>query len=174
MRSDAETVEAVLAGQREAFADLVRRYEGTVHAVAMGVLRDHHAAQDVCQETFVAAYKSLATLREPSSFGSWIMRMARNHALSLVRQRPPEQPLGESPEIPCHQGNGRLDERSQRLLAVVMELREHERTLVMLKYFAGYSLEQLSEMTGRPVGTVGVQLYRARAHLRERLEEVEP
>jgi RNA polymerase sigma factor (sigma-70 family) len=55
-----------------------------------------------------------------------------------------------------------------------MELREHERALVMLRYFAGHSLEQISEMTGQPVGTVGAQLHRARARLREKLGEVEP
>ena len=174
MRSDAETVEVVLAGQREAFADLVRRYEGAVHAVAMGVLCNHHAAQDVCQETFVAAYKGLATLRQPSSFGSWIVRIARNQALSFIQRKPTEQPLGELPEVPAHQGNGRLDESAQHLLAAVMELPVHERAVVMLRYFAGHSLEQISEMTGRSVGTIGAQLHRARARLRERIEGVTP
>ena len=104
MRSDAETVGAVLAGQRQAFADLVRRHEGAVHAVAMGVLRDHHAAQDVCQDTFVAAYRKLAALRDPASFGSWIAAMARNQALTLVRRKLPAQSLSDSPEMPACQG----------------------------------------------------------------------
>ena len=174
MRSDAETVEAVLAGQREAFADLVRRHEGTVHAVAMSVLRNHHAAQDVCQDTFVAAYSKLATLRQPSSFGSWVAAMARNQALTFTRRKSPAQSLSDSPEMPAHQGGGRLDDRAERLLAAVMALPEHEQAVVTLRYFGGHSLEQIAEMTGQPVGTVGTQLHRARAHLRERLEEVRP
>jgi RNA polymerase sigma-70 factor (ECF subfamily) len=174
MRTDAELIAAVLAGRREAFADLVSRYENAVHAAAMGVLRDHHGAQDVCQETFVSAFRNLGTLREPSSFGSWILRVARNHALTSVRRQPPEQALDESPEVPTHQGNGHLDARAERLLAAVVELPEHERAAVMLRYFAGHSLEQISKMTGQPVGTVGAQLHRARARLRGLLGEVMP
>jgi RNA polymerase sigma-70 factor, ECF subfamily len=174
MQSDAQVIEEVLTGRREAFADLVGRYERAVHAVAMGVLRDHHAAQDVSQETFVAAYRGLAALRQPGSFGSWILRMARNEALTFVRRKRPEQFPGALPEAAAHEGNGRLDDRAERLLTAVMELGEHEQTVVVLRYFAGYSLDEISEMTGQPFGTVGAQLSRARARLRERLEEVRP
>jgi RNA polymerase sigma-70 factor (ECF subfamily) len=99
MQSDAEAIQAVLASRREAFGDLVRRYESTVHAVAMGVLRDHHAAQDVCQETFVAAYRNLARLRDSASLGSWLVRIARNHALTLARRRRIVQPLADPGEF---------------------------------------------------------------------------
>jgi len=175
MRSDADMIEAVLAGDREAFGELVRRYEGVVHAVAMGVLRDHHAAQDACQESFIAAYRSLAVLRQRDSFGAWIVKLARNEALTLVRRKWPEQPLGDlSDELPAHQGNGRMDERSRRLLEAVTRLPEDQQAVVMLKYFAGHSIEEISQMTGQPAGTVGSQLHRARERLRERLEEVQP
>lgn len=174
MRTDAEVIEAVLAGERAAFAELVRRYEHAVHAVAMGILRDHHAAQDISQESFIAAYRRLDTLRDRSSFGSWIVQIARNQALTSVRLRRAEQPLDGSPEPSTHAGNGQLDAPAERLLAAVMELPDHERTVVMLKYFAGHSLEQISAMTGQPVGTVGAQLHRARAHLRGLLAEVKP
>ncbi len=66
MRSDAEIIEAVLAGQREVFADLVHRYEGAVRAVALAISRNHHTAQDVTQDTFVAAFEKLAALRDRS------------------------------------------------------------------------------------------------------------
>jgi len=170
MRSDAQVIEEVLAGRREAFAELVGRYERAVHAVAMGVLRDHHAAQDISQEAFVAAYRGLAALRQPGSFGAWIVRMTRNEALTFIRRKRPEQSLGELPEMAAHEGNERLDDRAERLLQAVMELGEHEQTAVVLRYFAGYRLEEISEMTGQPLGTVGAQLSRARAHLREKLE----
>ncbi len=174
MRTDAETIAAVLAGRRDAFAELVSRYEHAVHAVAMAVLRDHHAAQDVCQETFVVAYRHLGALRETSSFGSWIMRIARNEALTAVRRRSSEQPLEDSPEPTACDGDACLNDRAERLLTAVVELPDHERAVVLLRYFAGHSLEQISAMTGQPVGTVGAQLYRARARLRSVLEEVTP
>lgn len=171
MQTDAEMVATVLAGRRDAYAELVHRYERAAHAAAMAVLRDHHAAQDVCQEAFVAAYRSLTTLRDTASFGSWVVRIARNRALTAIRRRTPEQSLDDSPCVAAPGDNGRLDERAGRLLAAVMELPEHERTVVMLKYFAGHSLESISQMTGVPVGTVGAQLHRARNRLRGMLEE---
>lgn len=174
MRTDAETIAAVLTGRREAFAELVCRYEDAVHAAAMGVLRDHHAAQDVCQETFVVAYRQLGTLREPASFGSWILRIARSQALNAIRRRLPERPLDDSPEPSAAHNNGCLDTDDERLLTAVLELPDHERTVVMLRYFAGQSLERIAGMTGQPVGTVGAQLHRARARLRSMLEEARP
>ncbi len=174
MSSDAETVAAVLAGRREAFADLVLRHEAAAYAVVWGVLRDHHAAQDACQEAFVAAFRKLATLREPGAFGSWILTIARHQALTLAGRRPPEQPLGDPPEQPAGHAEDDLDDRAERLLAAVTALPEHERTAIMLKYFGGHSLEQIARMTGRPIGTIGAQLHRARGRLREALEEIKP
>ncbi len=174
MRTDAEIITAVLAGRREIFADLVARYERVVHAVAMGILRDHHAAQDICQETFIAAYRALGTLRETSTFGTWIIRIARNQALSCVRRQRPEPPLDAAPEPSTHDTHGRLNASADRLLSAVMELPAHERAVVMLRYFAGHSLEAISNMTGQPVGTIGGQLHRARARLRSLLAEVMP
>ena len=174
MSSDAATVATVLSGRREAFADLVRRYEAAVFAVAVSVLRDRDEAQDVCQDTFVTAYRKLATLREPAKFGCWIMTMARNQALTRARLRPSEQPLENLSEAAACRDEIRQDERTERLLAAVTALPEHERIAVMLKYFGDHSLEEIAMMTGRPIGTIGAQLHRARAHLREALEEVEP
>ena len=174
MRSDAELVHAVLTGQLEAFADLVRRYERTVRATALDVLGDHHAAQDVTQDAFVAAYEKLGTLRDAAAFGGWTVRIARNRALSAARRRSNRQAMELPPDVPVHPPNGQLDERSQRLLRTVMKLPEHERTVVMLRYFEGHTVQVVADMTGRPVGTVTAQLARARDRLRQRLKEFKP
>jgi len=169
MRRDGELVAAVLAGEREAFADLVRRYEHAVRAVAMGVLRDHHAAQDVAQEAFVAAYQRLDTLRDRSAFATWLLAITRNQALGHLRQGRHHESLDSLRDVPGHPGNGELDARAERLLFAVTALPEHERTVVLLRYFVGHSLQEIAEISGTPVGTIGAQLHRARTHLRERL-----
>ena len=64
MQTDAELVEAVLRGDRPSFAMLVQRHERAVMAAAMGILQDHHAAQDVAQDAFVSAYQQLGSLRD--------------------------------------------------------------------------------------------------------------
>jgi len=68
VRTDAELVNVVLDGEKQAFAILVKRYERPVRAVALNVLGDYHSAADVSQDAFVKAYEQLAGLRKPEAF----------------------------------------------------------------------------------------------------------
>ncbi len=173
MESDAELVKAVLAGDREAFAGLVERYERTVRATALAIVRNHHLAQDVAQEAFLAAYSKLGTLRDGAAFGFWLLRIARRRALGAVRRRPHEQTL-EATDVETRVGaDGQLRDDSRNLLAAVMRLPEKERMLVMLHYFDGQKVADIAQVTGRPVGTVTGLLSRARDRLRRWLKESE-
>ena len=175
MRSDAEIVEAVLTGDRAAFALLVRRYGRAVRAAALSVLGDHHAAEDIEQETFMTAYRTLATLRSGSRFGPWLVMVTRRLSLAALRrrQRRKAASLEDVPEPPTPATDGRLSEPLRRLLAVVMRLPKHERQAVMLRYFGGHGVREVAAITSRPVGTVTKQLHRARQRLRGWLEETD-
>ena len=96
MQSDGDLVERALMGDRSAYGELFRRYERSVLAVALSVLSDFHAAQDVSQETFVMAYEKLPALRRGSSFGVWVQRIARNEAIGYVRRLQRRQSAEES------------------------------------------------------------------------------
>ena len=85
MRTDAELVNAVLDGEKQAFAVLVKRYERPVRAVALDVLGDYHSAADVSQDAFVKAYDQMAGLRKPEAFGPWLMKITRRCALDSAR-----------------------------------------------------------------------------------------
>ncbi len=172
MRSDAELIDAVLSGRREVFVDLVHRYEEAVHATALAIVRNHHTAQDLAQDLFVAAYEKLGSLRDASAFGAWLIQIARRRALNAVKRASRTESV-DAHELASIPGNGQLDEASGDLLAAVMRLPEHERTVVMLNYFAGQKLAEIAEMTGRPLGTVTAQLTRARKRLREWLKGFE-
>lgn len=173
MQSDAELVTAVLAGDREAFAGLVERYERAVRATALALVRDHHVAQDIAQDTFLAAYAKLGTLRDGAAFGSWLLRIVRRRALEAVRRQPRDRTL-EAVDTEAPAGSdGRLEDDSRRLLSAVMRLPEGERTLVMLHYFDGEKVADIAQASGRPVGTVTGLLSRARDRLRRWLKESE-
>ena len=86
VQADAELVKAALKGQRQAFAELVKRYERAVRAVAMNVLADSHAAEDVAQDCFVIAYQKLSELRKPEAFGYWLLKIARREASDLLHR----------------------------------------------------------------------------------------
>jgi len=93
MRTTDELIRAVRTGEKDAFGDLVRRYERAVWATAWRTLRDHHRAQDATQNTFVEAYRQLAQLRDPARFGVWLLKIARRQTLRVARRREPEHPL---------------------------------------------------------------------------------
>lgn len=170
LQSDGELIGAVLGGDRKAFAVLIQRYEPSVRAVAMSVLRDAHLAQDAAQEAFVKAYQNLGTLRKAAAFGPWLLRIARRCALDLVHQYR-RVPLPE-PDVAEERPFGLFDEDKERLLAAVLELRESERQAVMLRYFGGYSVKEIADVTGRSAGTITKQLSRAHRRLRVLLKEV--
>jgi RNA polymerase sigma-70 factor (ECF subfamily) len=166
-------VDAVLDGNKEAFAILVRRYERPVRAIALAVLGDHHSATDVSQDAFVKAYQELAGLRKPEAFGPWLMKIARRCALDSARRKPREMTLEPAVAGAIESPNGQLDEDKQALLAAVVRLPEAERQVVMLRYFAGHSAKDVAGIVGRSVGTVTKQLSRAHKRLRNILERSE-
>lgn len=173
MQTNAELVKAVLNGEKEVFAELVRRYERPVRAIAMDVLGDYHSATDVSQEAFVRAYEKLPGLRKPESFGPWLMKITRRCALDLVKRKPNEILVDTKIVATIESPNGRLDEDKQRLLAAVVKLPKVEKQVVMLRYFGENSVNDVAEILGRKVGTVTKQLSRARIRLRKILERSE-
>lgn len=173
-RTDSELVEAALRGDREAFGQLVERYERGTCAAIVQIIGDTHAAQDVAQEAFLKAYRNLTRLRRPSAFAGWLFQIARRLALNWLRQRPAVQETVIHEGTTAGQRNGRLDETSAQLLHAVMGLPRQERRVVMLRYFDGHAVRDIAEILGRPVGTVTKQLSRAHARLRRELEARRP
>jgi RNA polymerase sigma-70 factor (ECF subfamily) len=85
--SDATLVRASMAGDRSAFAQLVRRHHRRVRGLAILLVPDAHAAEDVIQETFLRAYRGLRDCADPDRFGAWVSGIARNHAREWLRSR---------------------------------------------------------------------------------------
>jgi hypothetical protein len=108
VQSDAELVNAVLNGDKEAFAMLVKRYERPVRAAALDVLGDYHSATDVSQDAFVTAYENLSGLRKPLAFGPWLMKITRRCALDYVRRRQKEAPQRPAVAAAIVNPDGRL------------------------------------------------------------------
>ncbi|MCJ7778445.1 MAG: sigma-70 family RNA polymerase sigma factor [Sedimentisphaerales bacterium] len=169
MQSDAEIVNAVLNGYKEAFAVLVKHYERPVRAIAMNVLGDYHSAADVSQDAFVKAYRELPGLRKPAAFGPWLAKITYRCALDLVRRRPKETFLETEADVAVDSPNGQLDEIRRTLLAAVVKLPKAEKQVVMLRYFSGHSVKDVAQIVGRGIGTVTKQLSRAHKRLQKTL-----
>jgi RNA polymerase sigma-70 factor (ECF subfamily) len=173
LKSDLELVLLARSGDRDAFGLLVARYERPVIAASLAVVGNCEDARDVAQDVFVIAYRKVKGLWSPHRFGPWILRIARNAALRHRKRRQqwrcdglredlsaPPSPAGCEPEP---------------MLELIARLPEREAILVMLRYFDDLTMDELSRVTGRPIGTVTKQLSRARQQLRIWIhEEVKP
>lgn len=172
MRSTAELVIEAQSEDRAAFAELVRRYQRAVITTAWSVLQNYHSAQDVAQDSFLVAFRQLKTLRDARTFGPWLLTIARREAVRQSRKTPVPVPLDSITETTITTTAPPWPEKFETLVAAVGRLPEHEREVVMFHYVDGYSAREVSELTGRSVGTVTKQLSRAVGRLRRWYSEV--
>lgn len=173
MESDAELIDQVLNGKRESFAPLVARYERLTLATVLRTLSDRHLAEDVLQESFVAAFRSLHKLRATSSFGPWLAGIARKQALKALRRQRAVVHVATSELSDVDGSSTLLPEDSMALLEIVDQLPDDCRTLIGLRHFEGYSMSEIAVITGSPLGTVTKKLSRIHKTLKEMISEEE-
>jgi len=154
-------------GEKGSFEELMRRYARPVYGLAMALLGDAHAAEDVTQEAFLRAYKNIAACRDPSRIGAWILSIARNCARETRRARDRVRLLPEvEKEAPGEDRLERIDEVKQ----AISELGEDEQVLLAMKYQGGMSCKEIAAHTGMSLSNVKVSLFRAYEELRKRVK----
>ena len=172
-RSDDELVRATLGGEREAFDELVERYQGKIYNVALSVTGRREDALDATQNAFLNAYDHLDRFNSEYRFFSWIYRIGLNESLRLLRDRR-ESSLEEtdlpSPKAgPERQVEGR--ETGRAIRRALMQLAPDLRAVIVLRHFHGLSYAEMAEVVGVPPKTVKSRLFTARRELRHRLTE---
>lgn len=174
-----------LTGPREAWFDReAERWRPRLVEAAVSFVRERNLAEDVAQEALVRAWRHIDRLGESERFGPWVIKIARNVAVDLLRRRRrrPESALpdGADPEAPTSEGSGssRDDEEVERLRrrlwAAFAHLTGLERRMLLLRYARGLENELIAEETGRSVVAVKVAVHRGRERLKELLEGGEP
>ena len=169
-------------GDPEAFAALVRKYEEAAFRAAYLIVRDEAEAQDVAQEAFVRAYRSLGRLDASQPFRPWLLRIVTNLALNSRRGSRRRDAMTERYKRDIGQDSGtrspeaaaEAGEYAQRVWQAVGALRPRDQTLLYLRYFLDASEEETAAAIGRPVGTVKSRLHRALRRLRGVIEERYP
>jgi len=177
----AETEELIRCCQRGdewALGTLVRRYQNYVFRLCYLVMRNEQDAEDMAQETFVRAFRALPRfeIRVGKSFEAWLYRIAVNTCRSRLRRRWHQASLWPEPAVDTpgeaeHQPDYRLIESEQRdeILAAVNTLNEKHRLVVILRYYAGLTNEEIAETLRIPSGTVRSRLHTARQQLKSLL-----
>lgn len=180
---DAQIVRRVLAGEEDAFADLVRRWEPKLRAYVGQIVKLPEEARDVAQEAFLRAWSNLDQYNPSFRFSTWLFRIAHNLAIDHLRRR--RQGLvsleaGEDDEgstlvlDPADPRRGPLANLANRELAEALareidRLPAAYRELVTLRHFVGLAYNEIAELKGLPLGTVKNKLFRAHSVLRQAL-----
>ena len=176
--SQAETTDLVFcarAGDKDAFTELVKRYQDGIYAYMLGRLADPQKAQEVTQDAFTTAYTTLHRLEKPGSFRSWVIGIAHN----LARRRKKEiadVDLLEGAGDKTEEGLNRLEtkEKIDAVRQAIAELPENYRIALMLHYFDKQRGRQIGEALGVSEGAVHMILLRARKALAEKLKAYAP
>lgn len=161
-------------GDDRAFAELVERYHARLRYFLRKLLGDLHTAEDVLQNTWLDAFKSLGRLNDAGAFPAWLYRIARDRAYRELRKRRQTPfPLEEN-AIP----NGALDAHdfAEEDVALVHEaldvLQSEHREVLVLRFLEEMSYEDIADVISCPLGTVRSRLYYAKMHLKRILEKV--
>jgi RNA polymerase sigma-70 factor (ECF subfamily) len=189
--TDLDLLQDARQGQWEAFEALVERYESRVFGLAWRLLQHRQDAEDATQLTFISFMEHLGRFRAESSVATWLLRIAANQALTILRKRRGSKTVslenetdGEGREgplpLPDYIAHWRQDpsELAQRaevneLLAdALAELDEKYRVVFVLRDLEGFTVKEAAEWLGISVPNVKVRLLRARLQLRERLTRV--
>lgn len=174
--TDADLIERVAAGDRDAFAELYRRFARPVLGMAMRQLGDNGRAEDATQETFAAVWRSARSFRSDRGTGSaWLYAVARHAIIDRARQR--REPVAEVvPDKPSAEAGpddeAELSWLAWRVHAALEQLPERERVVLELAYWSGLSQSEIASYLDVPLGTVKTRTRTGLARLAPLLEEV--
>lgn len=178
-KSDAQLIHEILSGNDAAFGILVDKYQKSIHALAWRKIGDFHYAEEIAQDTFLQAYRKLATLRNPHQFAGWLYVIANRLCLNWIRkQKPAMQSLEDmsvkeidnvtyARYVEERRESEATERRHEIVKSLLEKLPESERTVVTLYYLGEMTAKEIGKFLGVSVKTINSRLYRARNRLKE-------
>ncbi|MDD5747750.1 MAG: sigma-70 family RNA polymerase sigma factor [Actinomycetota bacterium] len=180
MEPNKELVEKAKSGDEEAFSLLFEQYKDRIYSLCLRMTGNREDAGDMCQETFIKAFKSIEKFRSHSSFSTWIYRIAINHTKDFIRSKArkrgsPVHALSESRLLIDEanispQEHALKTERVKIVQQALLELPENMRTPLILFEIENLEYREISRILRLPVGTVKSRIFRAKIALGEILE----
>lgn len=181
--TDEELVARSMDGDADSFNQLIKRWERPIYALAYRTLGREDDARDVCQETFLRAYRAINGFRGQAKFSSWLYRIALNLCRDWMR-RQRRTPTVQAPEdvdiadLAAERGPSESIETlvgrrqlGRAVAAAMAKLPEEQRTAIVLKEYHGLTFQEIAEMQGVPLSTVKTRLYQGLSVVRRQLEK---
>ena len=181
--TDEELVARSIGGDLDSFNQLVLRWERPIYALAYRVIGREEDARDVCQETFLRAFRALGGFKGQAKFSSWLYRITLNLCRDWIR-RERRQPLAQTPEgvdLVELAGEAEDTESIEELVArkeigaavakAMALLPEEQRTAIVLKEYHGLTFQEIADMLDCPLSTVKTRLYQGLTVLRRELDQ---
>src|SRR5215510_3373166 len=179
--TDEELVARSVGGDADSFNVLIRRWERPIYALAYRTIGREEDARDVCQETFLRAFRALPAFRGQAKFSSWLYRIALNLCRDWMR-RERRVPIVQAPEnvdlvelaAAAEPSESIEDLVSRKDLTraverVMARLPEEQRTAIILKEYQGLTFQEIADLVGCPLSTVKTRLYQGLTVLRREL-----
>lgn len=180
--TDEDLVARSQGGDLDSFNQLILRWERPIYALAYRVIGRQEDARDLCQETFLRAFRALPKFRGDAKFSSWLYRIALNLCRDWMRRqrRAPTLQFAEGVDpmdMAAEQGpvESIEDLVARRELSAIVEdamalLPEEQRTAIVLKEYHGMTFQEIADLQGCPLSTVKTRLYQGLSVLRRHLE----
>ena len=174
---ETRAIGAVKNGDESAYAYLVTKYMKRVVSIAWGIVRNQDDAEDLAQEAFVKAFRTISRFKSGEPFGPWIYRIVTNLSLDLLKHRQRHRQEEVDPETPATRRD-RADlpalqsELAQRIDAAIEMLPDMQRVVVRLHLVEGFSHSEIAAMTNISEGTVRSHLSLGRSKLKEQLRDL--
>jgi RNA polymerase sigma-70 factor (ECF subfamily) len=171
---DLAVVTALKSGDHGAMAELYDRYSSVVYAVALRVLGDAMAAEDVLQEIFLQLWRNPTAFDAArGSLGAWLAVIARNRAIDALRKRKPETDIEDvvvsvAPDLASEANRSRAAEKVRGVLGAMPSA---QRSALEMAYFQGLSHTEIASKTGEPLGTIKTRIRAGLMMLRKAFQK---
>lgn len=180
-KDDLYYIGQVLGGKSSAFTTLVNRHKDHAYNLAIRICGNNEEAEEVAQDAFLKAYRSLDRFRMKSSFSTWLYRIVYNTAISHVRTRNiPTMNLDDFPAVlsdfatdSSSEETEMMEYRKSLVNFALKNLKEDDRALITLFYYEDLPVDEIAEITGIGRSNVKTKLFRARKKMSEIIEKAE-
>lgn len=179
--SDTELINKVLGGDKAAYADLMKRHQRFVFTLALRFAKNREDAEEIAQDCFIKAYRSLNSFRNTSKFSTWLYSIVYTTAMTFLRKKRLDVQSIDTEvgllNVENHVSDLNSDEVEHKSKMVFVnraidQLLPDDAAVITLFYQGEQSLEEIGQALGMATNTVKVKLHRARHRLKEKIENI--